>query len=64
MDGSAYANSPFRGGGRPPSNLNNRNNQNPMLRSNANSAMKIGPYNGTEQPSMTEGNYSDADFDN
>ena len=31
-----------------------------MTRSNMNSAMK--PYGG-EQPSMTEGNYSDAEFD-
>ena len=53
MEGSAYANSPFRQGGRPSSNALNR--------SNANSAMKAKtPYG--DQPSMTDGNYSDEDF--
>lgn len=66
LDGSAYQNSPFRGGGpRPPSNAR-------VNRSNMNSAMKNGPnapsgprgaYGGAEQPSMTDGNYSDGEFE-
>jgi len=50
MGDSAYQSSPFRGGGRPPSNA--------MNRSNMNSEMKRRP-----DQSMTDGNYSDADFD-
>ena len=52
-EGNAYQNSPFRGNGRPGSNVNNR--------SNANSAMKTGaPYG--DQPSMVTDGYSDDDF--